>query len=240
MNKVKKLLPVLVFVLVEIVLFVLIFTISGPAHKWISFVSILLCFLFSLGLISFSKSKILTQIGLFTTVIADVFLVLLSNYHVVAMLFFSITQIAYFLRLLFDSSSKKEKLIHIIIRLVVVVAVVVTTILVLKEKLDALSLISMFYYANLVLNVIFAFVQIKKSVLFAIGLLCFAICDAFIGLQAAIGTYISVPENSFISQVVFSPFNWAWFFYVPAQVLIVLSIVFKEKKSSNSEQTTKT
>ena len=159
------------FVVVEIVLFALIFAISGPAHKWISFISILLCFLFSLSVISFSKTKILTQIGLLTTVIADVFLVLLSNYQIVAMTFFSVTQIAYFLRILFNSNSKKEKLIHIIFRAVVVIGVIIATIVVLKENIDALSLISMFYYANLVLNVIFAFVQIKKSVLFPIGLL---------------------------------------------------------------------
>ena len=230
-----------IFVAIEMVLFVLIFTISGPANKWISFSCILLCFLFSLTLISLSKTKILTQIGLLTTVLADVFLVILGEHQVVAMSFFSITQIAYFLRIFLNTDSKKERVVHIAIRMLAIVGTIIATILVLGEKLDALSFISMFYYVNLILNVVFSFVQIKKSILFPIGLLCFAICDLFIGLQVAIGTYISVPESSFIYKVVFSSFNWAWFFYVPAQVLIVLSLVFsgaKRKKTKTGDWST--
>lgn len=228
-NKKKYVLP-LTFVLIEIVLYILIFTISAPANKFISFASILLCFLFSITLISLNKTKILTQIGLLTTVIADVFLVILGDYHVVAMCFFSITQIAYFLRILFNTESKKERIIHISIRVFVIIGTIIATILVLKENLDALSFVSMFYYANLILNVIFAFVQIKKSVLFPIGLLFFAICDAFIGLQVAVGNYIFLSETSLIYKVVFSSFNWAWLFYVPSQVLIALSIFFGQTK----------
>ena len=229
MNK-KLFILTLSFLFTELILFTLIFTIKGRANDWISFSSILLVFVFSLCLTCKNKNVILTEVALLTTSMADLFLIIIQpRQQLIAMIFFSITQICYFIRLLINSTSKKEKIIHISIRFILTVIVFAVTAIVLKEKTDALSMVSMFYFTNLILNVIFAFVQIKKSILFPIGLLCFMICDIFIGLQCAIGVYIDVPENNILYQIAFSPFNWAWLFYVPAQVLIVLSLILNNK-----------
>lgn len=227
----KKLLAFsIIFLFVELVLFVLIFAIHGRANDWISFSSIVTVFIFSLFLICKNKNVILTQIALLTTSIADLFLIIVQpRQQLMAMIFFSVTQICYFIRLLLNAKNKTEKIVHISVRAGLTAIVFAVTAIVLKEKTDALSMVSMFYFTNLILNVIFAFVQIKRSILFPIGLLFFMICDIFIGLQCAIGVYIDVPENNILYQIAFSPFNWAWLFYVPAQILIVLSLIINNK-----------
>ena len=231
MNKKALVVLSIIFLMIEIVLYVLIFTTSGVANSWISFSSILLCFLYSLLLMSSNKNVVLTEVALFGTAMADLFLVVIQPRHqLVAMIFFSITQICYFLRIFLNSKSKKEKIVHLAVRGGITALALITTALVLKDKTDALSLISIFYFANLILNVVFSFIQIKQSILFPIGLLCFMICDIFVGLQCAIGVYINVPETNILYQIAFSPFNWAWLFYLPAQVLIVTSLLINNYK----------
>lgn len=213
------------------------FTFSGDINKWASFGSIAVAFIFSLFLISSDLDCILTQVALSTTVMADLFLVIVQPMNqLVSMIFFSVTQICYFLRILFNSKSKLEKIVHLFVRGLVIIGVIIVAIVVLKEKIDALSIISVFYFANLVLNVIFAFIQFKKSILFPIGLFLFMICDIIIGLRSAIGVYLNVPQSSFLYQIAFSSFDWAWLFYLPAQVLIVLSLYSKKYRQDKSQQ----
>jgi hypothetical protein len=210
---------------------VLVQTTKGEINDVVSFAVVVLSALFMLLCIQRSKSYILMQIGLICTVFADLFLVVIDPMiQLPAMVFFSGTQICYFLRIFFETKSKKEKLIHLILRASLTVIVQIITIIVLKEKTDALSLVSMFYYTNLILNVIFAFIHFKKSPVLTIGLLLFLLCDTIIGLDIMASSYISgtVLEavNSFISGA-----NWAWIFYVPSQALIASSLIrLKEKE----------
>ena len=173
------------------------------------------------------------QIGLISTVIADIFLVVIDPMiQLPAMFFFSVTQICYFLRIFFETKSQKEKKMHLILRVLLVLIVLLLTLMVLKDKTDALSLVSMFYYTNLVVNIIFAFVHFKKSPFLAIGLLLFLLCDTIIGLDMMAKSYLNgiflEAINSFISGA-----NWAWIFYIPSQALIAASLInFNKKKSS--------
>ena len=105
---------------------------------------------------------------------------------------------------------------------------IVITIIVLKEKTDALSLISLFYYANLIMNIVFAFMQTKKSTIFAIGLLLFAMCDFFIGLSVMADSYLQLSAENLLYKLNDLDFNFAWLFYVPSQACIALSLL-KEK-----------
>ena len=230
LKKSHKIISSIAFIIIEVVLWCLILTIDGNANKYLSFSSVLLAFLFSLPFIGLKKHGYLTQIALLFTVTADVFLVLLDVQNKsVAMTSFSVVQIAYFIRICLETKNKKVNLINLIVRVVLSVAIEIITLLVLKENVDYVSLISMFYYVNLILNVVFAFVIIKKVPLLAIGLLCFLLCDTFVGLSMAIGTYISISANTWIYNVVFAPFNFIWFFYVPSQALLALSCVWKKK-----------
>lgn len=222
----SKIIALSIFALIQTVYLVLVI-VTGRDF----FTSVLISASFMILSCSKTKSYLFMQIGLACTVFADIFLVVIEPMiQLPAMIFFSGTQICYFLRIFFETKSKKEKLIHLIIRASLTVLVQIITIIVLKEKTDALSLVSMFYYTNLILNVIFAFIHFKKSPILAIGLLLFLLCDTIIGLDIMASSYISGTAleavNSFISGA-----NWAWIFYVPSQALIASSLIrIKEKR----------
>ena len=92
----------------------------------------------------------------------------------------------------------------------------------------------MFYYANLVINIVFAFVQYKKSRLFAIGLLLFLGCDTLVGINALLTQYITSPNAQAICNAIFGALNWAWIFYVPSQACLALSLTkFKTKQNAH-------
>ena len=212
------------FIIVELILYCCI--ISGVLVVPCEFASVVVAFLFSLIFLSFKHNKYLTQLGLLFTVIADIFLVVISNrVQSIAMTSFSIVQILYFVQLLLNSDSKLQNKLNIIIRGVLIIVVEIVAIIILKEKVDYVSLISMFYYVNLIMNMIFAFIQVKKDCLFAIGLLLFLLCDTFVGFQMAFDIYIFISHNSFIYKLFTFPFNFIWFFYLPSQTLIALSLL---------------
>ena len=93
----------------------------------------------------------------------------------------------------------------------------------LREKTDALALISVCYYANVILNIVAAFRQFRSKPIFPIALVLFLLCDRVIGLQVAAGGYLPIGEDSWLYRLIFMNFNLSWFFYLPSQVLIALS-----------------
>ena len=219
------------FVIIELAILLLVC--FGVFHtQTINFIAIVICFTFSLIFISKKLGVIAIQVGLLFTVISDIFLVLLDARHNdVAMTTFSITQIMYCMLLLLHVPQKR-KIIDSGIRVVVVIAVEVVTYCVLKEKFDYLSFISMFYYANIILNFIFACVSFNKNPYMAIGLFFFILCDTVIGLKVANGSYINLEVGSFWYKIVSSNFNFAWLFYIPAQTLIAISAKFEKEKGA--------
>lgn len=220
-----------VFITLEIILGILIQFTRGNLHITLCYSSVIIACLFSLLFISF-KDYMTIQIGLLFTVLADLFLVVLTPMlQVPAMICFSITQLSYFIRIYFNQTTKKEKMIHLIIRSISCLFIIILTIIILKENTDFLSLIPTFYYANLIVNIIFAFRQTKKSILFPIGLLLFACCDLQVGLSVLNSSYINIENSVILNFICNPPFNIAWFFYVPSQTLIALSTI-NEKTST--------
>lgn len=215
-----------IFIIVELILCILVQTMSGVTLTIVSFSSVVLAFIFSLFFIKKECSLILTTIGLLTTVCADIFLAVLNPIiQIPAMIFFSITQLCYFIRILLMQNNRKTRIIHIISRIILTIIGIVACILVLKENTDFLSIISIFYYANLLTNVVFSFITSKKSLLLSIGLICFALCDLFIGLDVLNGSYVGLKEGTLLYFLINIPFNIAWIFYVPSQALIALSVI---------------
>ena len=101
--------------------------------------------------------------------------------------------------------------------------------MVLGENTDALALVSMFYYANLILNIVFAFFNFKKSWVLIFGLICFLICDTFIGVSNMVA-YINLENNPFLYTLLNPGFNAAWAFYVPSQTLLAISLLPEKTK----------
>ena len=231
-NKNIQISLIAIFVLIETILCVLVQTTSGNLLVFVSFLAIVLSFVFSLITIKKNYNYILTSIGLLTTVCADIFLVVLNPIiQLPAMIFFSITQICYFIRIYLNQNDRKIRIIHLVVRILLVVIALIATIIVLKENTDLLSLISLFYYANLLVNVVFSFITNKKSLLFSIGLACFAMCDLFIGFSVLNDSYIELKEGTLLYFLANPGFNIAWIFYIPSQTLIALSnINFKTLK----------
>lgn len=211
----KHLLFTLIFLFVEGILYGLILTTGGSLLVWSSYLSIVLCFLYSLG-----SGKGFLIGGLACTVMADYFLVVCSPIKQLwGMYFFLAAQTLYAIKL--HLSSKNRPIL--LYRALLIVLAEAITFLILKDKLDALAIVSLCYYANLIVNIVEAFTLFKNNRLFPIGLVLFLLCDTVIGLQAASGVYLPIQEDSMVHKIIFMDFNLAWFFYLPSQVLISLS-----------------
>ena len=193
----------------------------------LSYSAVVLAFLFLWVSIECSLDFVLTAIALFGTVMADLFLVVLDPMRQLpAMICFLITQLAYFTRILLKTKNKPLFITHIAVRCVLSCVAVVATAVVLGENADAVSLVSLFYFANLIVNVIFAFVELKKAPVLAIGLLLFLLCDFFVGMSM-IGGYLPVNDSGLMRFFVDPGFNAAWLFYVPSQALLASSVLVK-------------
>lgn len=231
LNKYKTNTFIIIFTIVELLLCILVQITNGISNIVVSFTAVVISFIFSLLHFENNKFYLLTLTGLFCTVFADLFLVVVEPMkQIPAMFFFSITQICYSIRIYLTQNTRKEKVIHIITRILVVLICIVATIVVLKDKTDFLSLISLFYYANLLVNTIFAFTYFNKNKIFSVGLLCFTLCDLFVGFSVLDQSYISIKENSILYFLCNPGFNIAWLFYVPSQTLISLSSIKSIRK----------
>ena len=112
-------------------------------------------------------------------------------------------------------------------RLILTAAAALAAWLILGEKTDALALVSICYYANLIMNIAESATQLQRKQLLPIALVLFILCDTVIGLQVAAGTYLPIAEGSLVHRIIFCGFNLSWLFYLPSQVL--LSLCAKKK-----------
>ncbi len=215
-----------IFIFIELILSILIQLTSKPLNSIFSLTSIVLAFLYVFISFKNTRHNILMLIALSSTVIADFFLCGLVEFksaQLIAMCFFIIVQSCYFLEIYFSSTSKREKLVHLIIRASFSVILIVISIIVLKSNSNALSIISVLYFTNLIINSIYAFINVKLSILFPIGLTLFMLCDIVVGLNVMAESYIYISESSLIMKIINPGFNLAWLFYVPAQTLLAIS-----------------
>lgn len=228
LNFIKRNFLTLLFLIAEIVLFIFIIFVNPSYIRNLQWISILLCLLFSVGM---TRKFSLINLALMFTVIADGFLVLPSSpIQAPGTTFFACAAITYFMFLFLKEPGKIRK-IHVFSRIFLIIAVLVIAAIVLKEKTDYLSMISVFYFTNLILNIVFSFVTFKSNKLLSIGLVLFALCDTVVGLAAGANIYIPVEEGGIIYSIINAPINLVWLFYLPSQVIISLfSVVYSKRK----------
>lgn len=225
----------LAFILVEVALGVAIQFTSKTAYTVLCYSSVVISCLFCLLWFTKSAEYTFTQAGLIFTVISDLFLVVIEPMmQLVAIIFFTMAQLCYFARIYSEESRIKARRVHLGVRLTLSLVAIAATFIVLGKAADALALVSIFYYANLISNIIFAFGKARISLLFPLGLVFFALCDAQIGFKVLIENYITVSDDSFLNALVYPGFNFAWLCYVPSQTLIALSLVELRLKKKNS------
>lgn len=213
------------FILLAIILFV------DFDEDVVCFITVCLAFLHCALYVVAKKKGYLYLLAMFFTVVSDVFLVLRYNKtgayidQAIAMTTFSISQLCYFAFLFFLTKSKTLRIVHLIVRVGLSVLAVVLTKVVLKQNANYMIFATMFYFANLVTNAIFAFAELKRHWLMAVGLVFFILCDIIIGLTVAIdGGIITILETSVIYKIVYVDFNIAWLFYVISQTALSLFI----------------
>ena len=224
LNKSTQRISTICFLSIQCVLYYFILTAGGDLLVASSYIAIVCCFLFSLvwGI----KSEPLIVAGLAFTVGADFCLVVCSPIQQLwGMVFFLGAQTLYAIKLHFEEKSR----LLLWIRLLLIVVIEVIAIIILGDNLDALVVVSVCYYANLIMNIVVAFAQWNKNKLLPVAFLLFILCDTVIGLQVAAAAYLPIAEGSVLHNLIFMDFNLSWFFYLPSQVLIALSSLPKEK-----------
>lgn len=238
MLKNKKILIIAstLFVIFEIVLSVTIQKSHGEINRYASYFSVCLACLFAALFIENTWKYKMTQLALIMTVLADYFLVMMADLQQFpAMIFFSVAQLAYFNRIFVSSDRRLERICHVAVRCSAVVFTLALTLIVLGRKADAVSIVSMFYFANLVSNIIFSFVQFKKNYLLAIGLLLFSCCDILIGFSF-LENYIEIKPGTLAYKLAHPGGNFAWMFYVPSQTFIALSLLPERLRNIKASQ----
>lgn len=203
---------IIVFLALEAVLYACILTCGGTALVATSYAAIVLCGLYAL--LMGKKEALFLRLGLLLTVGADFCLVVCHPIQRLwGMVFFLGAQTMYAVHL-------GGRPWRWWLRGAVSLCALAVTALVLRENTDALALVSVCYYGNLILNLLFAF--LNKNRMLGIAFVLFLLCDTVIGLQVAAGGYLPIAQDSVLYGLLFSGFNLAWLFYLPSQVLIAL------------------
>lgn len=215
------------FLLIELMLYGAIMTAGGKLLAACMFASIVLCLIFAV--VRVGRRDLLLVAALACTVGADFCLVVCDPIERLwGMVFFLTAQTLYAVKL--HRAVQGRALL--VARLVLVVAALIAALVVLRERVDALALVSMAYYANLLMNIVVAARQIKTNPLLFIGFLLFILCDTVIGLQVAAEGYLPIAEGSWLYTVLFMDFNLSWFFYLPSQVCLAMSGHYQQKRCS--------
>ena len=221
-----------IFVILQIMNYLLM---RFVAHTLFSYICVITSCLFCILLSDGSKSYRYTQMAMIATVCADFFLVFLPvQLKVPGVLCFCVTQFAYFLRLYADDENRIRKIIHLILRITITVAAFVLTILVLGIRMDILSLISVLYYANFILNLLFSYIQFKKMRILAIAFTLFIISDTLLGFDNLSG-YLLIPRGSVIFLITRVGCRFIMPLYLTAQILIPLSLFSRKRNALKKE-----
>lgn len=215
----KQNILLIAFVIVEVLLYYFILTSRGNTLVACSFASIVLCFVYAL--LNVKRHNVLWVIALGCTVAADFFLVICTPIQRLwGMVFFLAAQCLYAAAIHIKRKSKNL----MIVRLVLTTVAVLITVSVLKGETDVLSIVSLCYYANLIMNLIMAVMLYKWNKLLPWAFVLFVLCDTVVGLQVASELYVEAINGTFIHDIIFCGFNLSWLFYLPSQVLLALSV----------------
>ena len=224
--RLKDKLPSVAFALAEAILFFAIQLTGGTLCTSLCYASVLLALIHAMY-VFFKKARgILIVVALIFTALADYCLVVMEESpRVLAMVFFSVAQIVYAVKI---THGVRRYRLHIVLRIAAVLILEGLMLAVLGTSADALSVITMFYFANLTLNL--AVCVARKYSILALGMLAFLLCDVFVGLGVLASDYLSVAENTFLYAITHTGINLVWLFYVPSQTLISLSELFSEER----------
>lgn len=226
MSKRLNLIISIAFTIIELVCLYLVVFVGGVHNTVTAFVSVVLAFFTGLIYLRATNKTYLINLAMLMTVCADFCLVILEPMNQLAgMIFFAITQTIYAIYIFLNAKTRLERHLSVILRIILVSIMIGVMIIVVRDKVDAVSTLAMYYVANLVINIVFSFWRGNAKPLFAIGLIFFLCCDIFVGLGMSIGVYFEISSSSLLYKIVYADFNFIWFFYIISQTLITLYLI---------------
>lgn len=215
-----------VFIFIETALYVIIMENLLSPIRHFCYLSVIICFLFTLYNYKNSSNSKLMFYAVCFTLVADLCLVLLEVKDMsFAMTVFTFTHITYGVREM-KNSQKKVNRISLAVRIILSVILIILGKVVMKNGFNYLIFITMIYFANILSNVAFSFFENKKDLLFIIGLILFLFCDIYTGFGFL---DLTLAENSFLQKLLYPHFNAIWLFYLPAQTVLAIS-TFKKSE----------
>lgn len=215
----------LAFAAIESVIYIIfnVLTATTPGDTiYLKYAGVLLCLAVSGVMIYFnerSKDSIILFCALICTAISDLFILVLNTYYPIGLVTFIFTQTVHFYRMYCDRMDKIK--VSLIIRIALTAVLWAVMDVVSKDGLNFMIAEVCLYIVMLAGNVIDAFLLCRRSyrnLIFAIGLLLFLCCDICVGLDNAGMVGLDIPYDT---RKIINFFIWV--FYLPSQVLIVLS-----------------
>lgn len=230
----KKSIPLILFILIHSILYLFIYAfkiITEKTETIADYIVVISCFLFSLVyfIIKRNSNTLIFVIAFLFTILADTNLLILDDNYELGVLAFIIVQFAYFWYILKNMYTKDNYGYLIAIRLITIVIGVIASLIVQTDKL--LVCLVIIYISNLVINLIISIIPRKRNLLFSLGLFLFLLCDICVGCYN-IGDIIDISNTSLFYKIANLPFNIAWLFYHPSQVLLAISNYIKEYEAN--------
>lgn len=187
---------------------------------YLKYAGVLLCLATAVSMIFLTreeKDAIILTGALIATAISDLFILVINDFYEIGLVTFIITQSVYFFRLY---RGRKRAYISLFARFAAMG--VLLGIMVPKSGMNLLLIEVCVYIVMLAGNCIDAWIICTKSIknlLFAIGITLFLCCDICVGLDNAGMLHIELAAGlkNFVGPAI-------WAFYLPSQVLIVLSV----------------
>jgi hypothetical protein len=239
MKSINRRILFFIFIIVELLLYVgfMFIDITGKGSYIISvglkFTGIIMCFLYTMIIRKGKEDKadlLILRTALFFTVISDLFILML-DYYLIGLLTFCVVQSFYVVRLgrwrnqmeLVTGPGEIPKRFG---RNIAVTLVILGSLLVFKVKIEALVVVSGFYFISILFNVMDSVIiavksKIRSRILYAAGMVLFLLCDMNVGLFNVSG-FVDISGGWFTALYQFAAVAM-WMFYLPAQTLIALS-----------------
>lgn len=186
---------------------------------YVKYAGILICLVFAaIGIYFYGKDAIIVTCALIFTAISDLFILVMQKYMEVGLCTFIVTQLIHFARIYLTNG--KKPYISLGVR-AVAMAIPFIVLGTLGQLNSALVVLCCIYFPQLVINTAESALLIKinkKYIMYFIGLVLFLLCDICVGLFNLDNVGAAIPPNitRFARLAI-------WIFYLPAQVLIVLS-----------------
>lgn len=189
------------FILAESLIYIgfIILDLLHINSRYIKYLGIILCL--GYALLSGKKHR---SVAMIFTLIADFFLLILDSHYEIGLVSFIIVQFIY----LYFLGNYDRGYFNMFLLIRGFIIATGTLLLIIFKNLTLINELVLIYFSNLVLNTIQSYLLPNR--LLSIGLTLFVCCDICVGLHNINAAYTLA---TFLM----------WFFYLPSQVLIVIS-----------------